>query len=182
MKRTCRNRMTSCIMMGLLVVGLTVWFALPARAVPISYTLEGGAAVGGIIFDNTLINPYIAADITFQGVEYNLAFANPPLVNIIDNTCVGGCALAIDLSFDIFMQFTNSFNPLISNPYHIAVTIENEGVCTTTPNPCSITTDNGILHANNVPELPPGVLVLIGLLVLASARWWTHRQERLQLG
>jgi hypothetical protein len=38
-------------MMGVLVVGLNVWFALPARAVPIDYTLAGGTAVGGFTLD-----------------------------------------------------------------------------------------------------------------------------------
>ena len=36
--------------------------------------------------------------------------------------------------------------------------------------------------AQPVPEGQSVVLLMIGLLFLAGARWWTHRQERLQLG
>ena len=65
------SRITAWGMMGVLVVGLNVWFALPARAVPIDYTLAGGTAVGGFTLDDTLVNPYTAWTISFEGTTWN---------------------------------------------------------------------------------------------------------------
>ena len=167
MKRTCRNRITSCIMMGLLVVGLTVWFALPARAVPIDYTLNGGSAVGGFTLDDTLADPYTAWTISIFGHVY-------------DNVTDTFITLNFSPVFGTFYLQTQNSDPSILNLNIIFPNTYQIQVSTTG----GTLSDEGSFarKSQSVPEAPPGVLSLIGLLVLASARWWTHRQERLQLG
>jgi hypothetical protein len=176
MGKTWRKRITTWSMMGLLVVGLTVWFALPARAVPIEYTLEGGAAVGEITFDNTLASPYTAWTISIQGQS----FSNVTDV-INNNICNSGiCTLSTSDTINPIssksLQFTNQFDIGLNNHYSMTVIVCREL--------CFTFGDGGILvkQGQNVPEATSGVFFLIGLLVLAGARWWTHRQARLQLG
>src|SRR5437879_6203396 len=68
MEKACRNRITTWCMMGLLVVGLTVWFALPARAVPIDYSFGNDptdCCISGVFsLDKSLLTPYVTWDIT----------------------------------------------------------------------------------------------------------------------
>lgn len=52
-----RNRVPAWVMMGLLVVGLTGWFALPAS--------------GGFTLDDTLSAPYVHWQFDFLGALFN---------------------------------------------------------------------------------------------------------------
>src|SRR5438132_11166 len=88
MSEKCRGRISAWGMMGLLVVSLTVWFALPARAVPIDYTLAGGSAVGGFTLDATQATPFITWDITAVGLNFNNLTDDAVIVNsqVLSNT------------------------------------------------------------------------------------------------
>jgi hypothetical protein len=179
MSKACRNRITAWGMMGLLVVGLNVWSALPARAVPIDYTLAGPSVVGEITTDNTLVNPYVAWSISSAGSSWN----NLSDAGILANNFSSPGVIQLDtvnhagLEMKLFSSNTGSginatydltvFDALRFPPVQI-LGVGGVGLL--------------IRSSSNVPEPPPGLLFPIGLLVLAGARWWTHRQERLPLG
>ena len=175
MKQTCRNRITTWCLMGLLVVGLNVWFALPARAVPIDYTLAGGTAVGGFTLDDSLVNPYTTWHIrTTEGFLFSSLFDtaitnDSPAPGTFDLVTLNGSTPAF---FELKVQLPNSYSIILLESGFLACGHPLLHVCDT----------GTLISSNSVPEASPGVLFLISLLVLAGARWWTHRQERLQLG
>ena len=178
MRKTWRKRITAWGMMGLLVVGLNVWFAPPARAVPIDYTLAGGQAVGGFTIDTTLGAPYIEWNLGFTSVSLfwnNLTDDSPPFANF--SSAPGEFNLESTTSGQRLDLVTTGFGLGSIPSYHLFFFNVNSTFC--------CTTDNGFLikTSNAIPEPHPGALTLIGLLVIiAGARWWTHRQERLPLG
>ena len=167
MSQTWGKRITAWGMMGLLVVALDVGFAQPAKAVPIPYNLDGGLASGGFILDDSLVlGPYIAYAIDIGGQSFN-SLSAITIVNALD----GGL-------FVLYSQnpvgSTFRMNTELSTLSYRALFDNSTGVV--------IETDGRIKATTNVPEPTPGVLLMIGLLVLAGARWWTHRQQGLQRG
>ena len=171
MIKTCRNRVTAWVMMGLLVVGLNVWFALPAMATQIAYVLGGGTASGGFVLDDSLsTTPYVNWDITFGG--HSFSFGTD--VGQIDNSADGTGGFTLTTSNGVDTLFFNASNIDSSGGVYFAALPGNEAGGQ----------ENGQFTpaGNSVPEMSPGVLFMIGLLVLAGARWWTHRREGLQRG
>ena len=173
MKKPRRNRITTWGMMGLLVVGLTVWCALPARAVPIDYTFVFSGGGSGFTIDDTLAQPYIAWNISYDGGTWNNLTDTSTPINI---TLQPGRFELNTISFgtDNLYLFTN----FIGDPFGPFA-----GISWNCPggSPC----DNFFYvfpRPSIIPEPPSWILFPIGLLVLAGARWWTHRQERLQWG
>jgi MYXO-CTERM domain-containing protein len=185
--------------MGLLVVGLNVWCAQSAGATPVLYSLGGGLATGTFILDRSLLqNPFIDWNINFDGQTFNNL---TDTVNLNTSPCPDCTPLPSDptglQTFELAsinhngtnLAFITNFsnNAVGIGPNPLPLPSNNFGLITS-PNsfqcldmPC-VTGAINTVGPVSVPEPPPGVLLMLGLLVLAGARWWTRRREGLQRG
>jgi len=172
-----RERIHAWGMMGLFVVGLSGWFVMPARAVPIDYILVGGLATGGFTIDTTSVAPYQSWAIDVAGDGWS----NLTDIITIKNSEEGGLNTGI---FDLetrasaigsFYVLSLATNFVEASGITYALNVSTGGV--------RLVDEVGrVERAASVPEPTPGILLMIGLLILAGARWWTHRQEGLLRG
>jgi len=176
MIKTGRKRLKAWSMMGLLVVGLHMGIALPARAIPINYILEGGANSSGVFsLDQSLTTPFVTWDIN---ATFNTYFSNISDLVFHNLAIHSGQQVEFDLNTNNALLQDLTLRVVLPSPDFAGLWIMQVSALQ------GIGSDIGFISQvqSPVPELPTGGLFMIGLLVLAGARWWTHRQERLQLG
>ena len=162
----------------------------PAMAVPLTYSLSGPVLTGIVTIDDTLIlGPFTAWDLFEGGTHWT--FANGGFANdtVLQNVSISGPVgpgnfylVTVESTFGNtlnFQAFTDS--PLgcpgqpFNNCYSAAFSdADGNGLV-----------ERGFFFPPTVSSVPePSIILLLatGLLSLAGARWWQHRQERTQVG
>src|SRR5207245_479121 len=137
--------------------------------------------------DNTQPAPFISWSMTFIDLFAGPGFGTTSgFNNVVLNSCdVNTCTLSTDDEL-IFPPSCFPQNGGVCQGDAITFTTPNTHPFLQTFSASGVQFDtqsgNGpgfsVQGKLSIPEPRPGILVLIGLLVLAGARWWTHRQER----
>jgi hypothetical protein len=154
-------------------VGMTGVYSTLAQADPLSgdYIITSGLMQGTFSIDST----------THLFTDWDLVFPPDPADGILTFAVADCCADAsVGTATSSTISFLDPVNPFLytftvfdSLDYRFIILVD------------SVDLSHGtgqVLATQSVAEGPSFALLMIGLLILAGARWWTHRQQGLQRG